>query len=227
MAHAIHAGIGPATFRHQLREQPLDPGRIAATSAAIVLHAAVFMALLMPASLPPEREAPKDMEVVIPIRPIEVPPIPVEVVQPPQPLPPQPAPPTSRAPVTEPPVVPVATAEPGDLPAQPDMPAADSGPATIPDLSPMAGARLAYAIAPPPSYPSRAVREGRTGTVLLEITVDIDGSPVDVVISRSSGHRDLDRAARDQVLSRWRFQPAMRDGHPVRAVGLVPVEFKL
>ena len=92
------------------------------------------------------------------------------------------------------------------------------------------------------SWPRRASRgqpvveqtDGRSawvcelaGTVLLQVLVDVDGRPLDVTIARSSGHRELDEAARLQVLKRWSFQPATRDDTPIQAVGLVPVEFNL
>jgi protein TonB len=48
-----------------------------------------------------------------------------------------------------------------------------------------------------------------------------------VSIIKSSGSRELDQAARRHVLSAWRFHPAQRDGHAVRAWAQVPVEFKL
>ncbi|WP_259303276.1 energy transducer TonB [Thermomonas sp. S9] len=61
--------------------------------------------------------------------------------------------------------------------------------------------------------------------MLLQVLVDVDGRPLDVTVARSSGYRMLDEAARTQVLKRWRFQPALQDGQPVQALGLVPVEF--
>ena len=63
--------------------------------------------------------------------------------------------------------------------------------------------------------------------MLLQVRVGVDGSPVDVAVARSSGVRALDQAARLQVLKHWRFQPAMRDGQAVEALGLVPVAFSL
>ena len=38
---------------------------------------------------------------------------------------------------------------------------------------------------------------------------------------------ELDEAARAQVLTRWRFQPATRNGLAVQAIGMVPIEFAL
>ena len=46
-------------------------------------------------------------------------------------------------------------------------------------------------------------------------------------IAQGSGHRELDEAAREQVLKRWRFQPAMQGERAVQALGLVPIEFAL
>ena len=57
--------------------------------------------------------------------------------------------------------------------------------------------------------------------------VDVDGKPLQVSIHRSSGNRELDRAAQQHILRRWTFRPAMRDGRAVQAIGLVPIDFKL
>jgi protein TonB len=65
------------------------------------------------------------------------------------------------------------------------------------------------------------------GTVTLRVLVDETGKPLDVVIESSSGHELLDRAARDQVLARWRFQPAQANGHTVQAWARIPVTFDL
>ena len=91
----------------------------------------------------------------------------------------------------------------------------------------MAGVRLEYLHAPAPDYPRAVARAGIEGTVLLEVLVGTDGRPLDVTVRESSGNRRLDAAARDQVLQQWRFRPATRNGQPVRAIGLVPVDFRL
>ena len=61
----------------------------------------------------------------------------------------------------------------------------------------------------------------------LRILVDVDGRPLQVQVERSSGHRSLDREAVRHVQQRWRFEPATRDGRPVQAWGLVPIDFSL
>jgi periplasmic protein TonB len=95
------------------------------------------------------------------------------------------------------------------------------------EIGPVPGVRLEYADAPAPSYPRDALREGVEGTVMLQVLVDVDGRPLQVDVQRSSGDRRLDAAARRQVLQHWRFRPAMQDGRPVQAIGLVPIAFNL
>ena len=87
--------------------------------------------------------------------------------------------------------------------------------------------QLEYRLAPAPTYPKRALQQRLTGTVLLQVLVGVDGRPLEVIVAQSSGHRDLDEAARAQVLKRWSFQPATRDGQAVQAIGMVPIEFAL
>ena len=87
--------------------------------------------------------------------------------------------------------------------------------------------QLEYRTAPAPDYPRMALRRGITGTVLLQVLVGIDGRPLDVTVAKSSGNRELDEAARAQVLKRWSFQPATKNGQAVQAIGMVPIEFAL
>lgn len=77
---------------------------------------------------------------------------------------------------------------------------------------------------PGPRYPTRALRRGESGEVLLRIHVDARGVPAEVEVASSSGSRDLDRAAQ-AAARRWRFRPAMRDGTAVAGVVNVPIVF--
>ena len=61
----------------------------------------------------------------------------------------------------------------------------------------------------------------------LRILVDTDGRPLEVRIEQSSGHAILDREALRHVQRHWTFRPALRDGQPVQAVGIVPIDFHL
>lgn len=229
---------GGAQSRPASSAARIDPARVAAGAGALAAQGALLLLLLVPMSMPALVDMPRDTGpiVVVPIPtkrevapdppPAVVPTMPVNVTFDPKPRSHVPAP-ITRAPVlpsTGPQQVVEAAA--GDT-----VPAGtgDAGPVApvVPDTTPMAGARLAYAAAPPPPYPVDALREGRRGTVILQVLVGVDGRPQRVTVSQSSGHRDLDRIAARHVERTWRFQAALRDGQPVQAIGLVPIEFKV
>lgn len=77
-----------------------------------------------------------------------------------------------------------------------------------------------------PRYPSRAVRRGWQGRVILVVEVLPSGEPGAIRIALSSGYGVLDRSARDTV-RKWRFKAARRAGIPFRSKVRVPVQFKL
>lgn len=204
-----------------------DAVRILGYSSTIALNACVFALLLIPLHVPlPMPDDPRPTWVVQLRKPPPAP-MPVPVVQPQRPpiqARAQPRPQPQVAPDPAPVVV-----EQGELPAleiapvvrgpvAPSLASGPPGPAAI---------RLEYAHAPPPPYPRTALRRDITGTVLLQVLVDVDGRPLRVDVAESSGHRDLDTAARRQVLNRWIFRPAIRDGRAVQAIGLIPIEFSL
>ena len=58
----------------------------------------------------------------------------------------------------------------------------------------------------------------------VRVTVATDGSVDRLEVAESSGNRHLDRAAMEAV-RRWRFSPAMRNGQPVSAQVVIPVDF--
>ena len=104
---------------------------------------------------------------------------------------------------------------------------AGSATGIAPEATAPAPIQLEYRHAPAPAYPRRALQQRLAGTVLLRVLVGTDGYPLEVTVARSSGHRELDDAARVQVLKRWSFRPASGNGQPAQAIGLVPIEFAL
>lgn len=207
-----------------------DFARVLAIATAIAVHVLAMMLLLMPLAGPQQEKTalPEPERWVVPQEPV-VPPPPPELVQPQRPQPPQPVV-TQRVQPREIPQPPIIVAQ-GQERAI-DIPASQSegtvGEDAVPDLSPMMmGAQLRYAKAPAPPYPRDAARAGIQGTVMLKILVDTDGTPLEVSIEKSSGNKSLDREARQHVLKHWRFEPAVRDGRPVQAYGLVPIAFSL
>lgn len=64
-----------------------------------------------------------------------------------------------------------------------------------------------------PDYPKNALRNGDTGTVMLAFLIGADGKVADARVEKSSGFRELDRAAQ-AGLSLCRFKPGTVDGMP-------------
>lgn len=75
-----------------------------------------------------------------------------------------------------------------------------------------------------PLYPGSALRDGVSGTVLLQALVGIDGLVKDVRVQISIPELD---AAAIQAVSQWRFNPARASGKPVAVWVAVPVKFSL
>ena len=209
----------------------IDIGRIAAIAAAIAVHAAALLMLLMPMAAPPLAAPAKPKPVlhwyekkVEPEKPVET--MIVEKVTP-KPVEPRPViQPRIDTPVVDPPIIDNTGSERViDLPAigHGEI-AGTSGPGMT---GPLPSATLEYVRATSPRYPINELRSGIEGTVVLRVLVDIDGKPADVTIETSSGNRNLDRAALQHVLKTWRFKPAMQNGQVVQAYGLVPVAFSL
>lgn len=78
----------------------------------------------------------------------------------------------------------------------------------------------------PPRYPVESRRKHEQGTVVLALTLGLDGAVENIAIARSSGFDRLDRAARDAVKG-WRWKPQVRGGRPVRVKGVVEIPFVL
>ncbi|RYZ74064.1 MAG: TonB family protein [Lysobacteraceae bacterium] len=120
------------------------------------------------------------------------------------------------------PAMPVPVDE-GELPAPPAGPATEA-PAPV-ALAPGDQPVPISGQTPPPRYPAEALRRGESGTVLVRVEVDANGTPSGVALMQRSGSRDLDRAAMEAV-RRWRFLPAQRDGRPVPGSLVIPMDFK-
>ncbi len=105
-----------------------------------------------------------------------------------------------------------------ELPAPPAAPPAPAPPPSVADTDAVAVSR------PAPRYPPEALRRNIGGSVRVEVTVAADGSVERIALAEGSGNRDLDRAAMEAV-RRWKFKPALRNGQPVAATVIVPLEF--
>ena len=215
------------TAQHPVEHPHPDAARIAGIGAAIVFNAALLLMLSRPIELAyqstrPELTPPLRLVDIVKPRP-EV--LPVEkhrIVQPAQPTPR-----ADRTPVITRKTTPVSTqtdppADQTRIDTQPPQARIDSGA----DATPIE-ASLATLTASPPPYPRLALRDGIEGTVQLLVLVDETGHVLEVKVERSSGDHQLDTAAREHVLRHWLFQPAQRNGVPMRAWARAPIEFRL
>jgi len=235
----LHVGfVGGALALGQIRP-PREP---AILEAELVTPEAPPPAVEPPRPTPAPPKPRRPEPTVLP-RPLSPPPMPEAT---PEPLPlarvaeaaPAPATPAPATPSPEPSPVaqrPPSTAPAVSLPssidqgpAQPTAPVALSPPVTA-KLAPEAPIQLAHprgGYQVRPSYPSSARRIGAEGTTMLRVYVALDGQVTDVVVDRSAGHPDLDRAAVDAV-RRWRFEPGRRGAEPIGMWVRLPVQFVL
>ena len=78
----------------------------------------------------------------------------------------------------------------------------------------------------PPKFPLAARRRGLEGRVLLRVEVDSGGVTHRISITKSSGHKILDEAAR-RAAGKWQFLPALVDGEAASGAIDVPIVFRL
>jgi protein TonB len=75
---------------------------------------------------------------------------------------------------------------------------------------------ISFELCRKPEYPKSSLRNEEQGTVTLRFTVGANGRLLKQQVLRSSGFRDLDRAARD-ALAQCYFRPASIQAQPVQS----------
>jgi protein TonB len=99
--------------------------------------------------------------------------------------------------------------------ARPQPPAPPAPPAANPN--PVREAASAdFSTCATPEWPKASLRNEETGTVTLSFLIGVDGRVADSKIVKSSGFRDLDKAAVTGI-GRCRFKPGLTDGKPEQA----------
>jgi len=78
---------------------------------------------------------------------------------------------------------------------------------------------------PPPEYPSQLRREGITGVVAVKALIDETGSVTECTVVKST-NPGFDEAAME-ALKKWKFKPAQKDGNPVKAKLIIPIQFQV
>ena len=78
----------------------------------------------------------------------------------------------------------------------------------------------------PPEYPQRAAARGIEGYVVLRFMITEAGTVEDPEVLRAEPAGFFESAARRAVL-RWKYQPQIRDGKPVRVMAMNRITFEL
>jgi protein TonB len=154
----------------------------------------------------------------------------IEEVKPPPPkeVPPPPPPPEMKAPpppfippvevnVQQPPPVQTTIANATNVkPATNELPRPQPAPA--PAAPAATGVRTAAVVdfnsCAKPEYPKASIRNEESGTVTVSFLVGVDGKMKESKITKSSGFRDLDKAAQ-LAIGKCPFKAALVDGKPV------------
>ena len=75
-------------------------------------------------------------------------------------------------------------------------------------------------------YPPKMLRQGKTGSVVVQLVVEKDGSVSSVSVIGGSGQPEFEQAVM-RVAYQWTFVPATRNGRPVRAYATRTYRFAL
>ncbi len=78
---------------------------------------------------------------------------------------------------------------------------------------------------PEPEYPDKARKKKIQGTVMVSIVITPEGTVRDAKVV-TSVDKNLDQRALEAV-SKWKFQPATKDGKPVALCTVVEIGFHL
>ena len=77
-----------------------------------------------------------------------------------------------------------------------------------------------------PAYPRASLANEEKGTVVLAMLVSVEGAVTDSKIEKSSGFKNLDRAAQ-KALSACKFKPIMKDGKAEQGWAKIDYVWKL
>nr|WP_240334262.1 energy transducer TonB [Sphingobium estronivorans] len=199
---------------------------VAAVALIIIVHAILIGALIQARQhIHPKREARLSVVNLMPPPPppaAETPPPPPAKVVAPPPLVQVPVPPVPTI-GTTPDIIPVPIAA---APVSTPVPVAAPAPAAAPGIVQGGEIGTQMVAGRPPRYPVESRRKREQGTVVLGLTLAVDGTVESLAITQSSGFPRLDNAARDAVRG-WRWRPTIRDGQAVRVRGSVEIPFVL
>jgi len=231
-----NASAAQLEARDRHRQMPAKSTVLKAVCLVLLAHLIVFVVVLY-------RKPPKAIEIQPP-RSISIQLVaetePTPAPTPPQPAVVRPAPVVPPRPVVRPQtkVVPV-TQAPSTLSAQPPVPLQPPAPPAPPaptappavanampaDTAPKSVEHLDCSM-PTPTYPALSRRNGDTGTVTVQMTIDTDGRIENASVAHSSGFPRLDDAALE-VVRQSHCNPQKENGQGIRATARKAFTFKL
>lgn len=173
----------------------------------------------------------KIIEEVKPPPPTDLPPPPPppEIKSPPPPFIPPPEVVVQTQPQQSPVAVQTTVAPPVAAPVRPTAPAPSGAP--VGETKPAGPSRTAASInvleCGKPDYPKNAARNEEEGTVTIKFLVGADGKVISSQIERSSGSRELDKAAQTFLSACKNFKAGTENGKAVESTARVAYEWKL
>lgn len=217
-------------------EQESSSKRLTGITVVVAIHALVgFMVVSgMGKTLVEKIRNPVETKIIEEVKP-----------PPPQDLPPPPPPPEIKSP--PPPFIPppevvvqtpvqqnvvsnatnVAPPKASDVRPQPPAPPAPEGKPQPPAPPARTPAVLNVAACPKPEYPRNSARNEEEGEVTIAFLVGTDGRVKEAKVEKSSGHRELDKAAVAQLSACDKFKVGTENGKPVESWARVAYTWKL
>jgi TonB family protein len=117
------------------------------------------------------------------------------------------------------PVVPPSTTQPVQQQAKPAV----SSPAPMPFVAIESQPELIHR--EPAVYPEIAKKIGLQGRVVIEVTIDAQGKPIQAKVIKSAS--DIFNEAAIEAVMKYSFKPAMMSTGPVTAKVMIPIDFRL
>jgi protein TonB len=77
----------------------------------------------------------------------------------------------------------------------------------------------------PAVYPEIAKKIGLQGRVVIEVTIDAQGKPIQAKVIKSAS--DIFNEAAIEAVMKYSFKPAMMSTGPVTAKVMIPIDFRL
>jgi len=214
-------------------DQQMSSSKIISIGLVIIIHAVIGYALVTGLAMTAVKKVASQLDMID----IQE----EEELEEPEELPPPPDQPIEPPPVVTPPRIvdvptidrPTISSVPTAPPAPPPVAAAPPPPPPPPAAPSQARAASAknqgrWAGRVQGTYPTRAQREEREGTVRVRLTIGANGRVAGCSVTRSSGHADLDTAACKALRRYGRYNPALNaTGNPIAGSASTAVRYTM